>query len=194
MDNVFYRIRKKGTTDLFSTGGQEPYWSKVGKTWTKLAHLKCHLQQVEPMGRRTSGAYRYRHSGMEKADYTQAEVVTCKVVTVEVQDASSFIQGAKDRKAAREQKREETRQRGRQERGTPLKDRHQEPVMEVQHGTLTRADDESPYRSNCPVCKDGVLLVGRDWETGELEEMDHCMACGQRFRYLDIERMRRELR
>lgn len=67
-------------------------------------------------------------------------------------------------------------------------------VMDVRHAALSRVDDVSPYRSNCPVCEEGVLLVGRDPKCGRLLELDTCVACGQMFRYLDIEDMREQLR
>lgn len=71
--------------------------------------------------------------------------------------------------------------------------RHQEPVIDVMHKSLRPVNDESPYKRDCPSCKDGVLLVGRDLKTGELQEFDHCMSCGQRVRYLDIAEMREVL-
>jgi hypothetical protein len=119
MGDKFYRIRKKGT-DLYSTGGENPFWSSVGKAWTKLAHLNCHIQQVRgPTKRGSYGSYQYRHTDMERADYAEAEVVTFETVVVEVQDASTFLQAAKDRKAEKEKKKEVTRLRGRAERGEP---------------------------------------------------------------------------
>lgn len=32
---------------LFSTGGMRPRWSKRGKTWNSIGHLKCHLTQFQ---------------------------------------------------------------------------------------------------------------------------------------------------
>ena len=46
------------------------------------------------------------------------------------------------------------------------------------------------YKRECPFCENGLLLVGRDRETMELEEHDGCIGCGQRVRYLDIEKIR----
>ena len=68
------------------------------------------------------------------------------------------------------------------------------PAIMVPHSTLTRASEESVFRSDCPVCKKGVLLVGRDQETFELLEQDRCILCGQVVVYTDIEEMRRALR
>ena len=68
------------------------------------------------------------------------------------------------------------------------------PAVTVPHSALTRANEESVYKSDCPVCKRGVLLVGRDQETFELLEQDRCILCGQVVVYTDIEEMRRALR
>jgi hypothetical protein len=60
----------------------------------------------------------------------------------------------------------------------------------IKHSSLERAD-ESPYRSNCPACKDGILLVRRDQKTLEILAEDNCVSCGQRFVYSDVGRLRR---
>lgn len=60
------------------------------------------------------------------------------------------------------------------------------PVIEVLHSELKRLTNLSAYRSECPVCDDGVLGVYRNTETLKLEEFDRCMLCGQAFRYLVI--------
>ncbi len=65
-----------------------------------------------------------------------------------------------------------------------------EPIPIV-WANLKRADDQILYRSDCPVCIQGVLMVGRNRETGELEENDGCVFCGQQFRYTDIDAMRK---
>ena len=39
-----YKIRNK-KTGQFSTGGNAGGWSKKGKAWTGISHLKCHLIQ-----------------------------------------------------------------------------------------------------------------------------------------------------
>ena len=41
------------------------------------------------------------------------------------------------------------------------------------------------YKRVCPVCSDGVLLVGRD-RLGRIVASDHCVACGQPFWYADL--------
>jgi hypothetical protein len=59
----------------------------------------------------------------------------------------------------------------------------------VEHASLERADG-SAYRSKCPACKDGILLVRRNQETMEILAEDNCIACGQKFVYSDIVRLR----
>lgn len=61
----------------------------------------------------------------------------------------------------------------------------------VKHAELQRSDDNSSFRSDCPVCNDGVLLVGRDNNTFELLAEDNCILCGQKFIYSDIEELKK---
>jgi hypothetical protein len=63
------------------------------------------------------------------------------------------------------------------------------PLINVYHSCLKRADN-SRYRSLCPVCQHGTLLMVRDQVSMVLEEYDRCVLCGQQFRYMDIERLR----
>ena len=62
-----------------------------------------------------------------------------------------------------------------------------EPIK-VNHRDLIRSD-LSAYRSECLICADGILLVGRNFD-GSLSEYDICVLCGQRYVYKDIEIMR----
>lgn len=64
------------------------------------------------------------------------------------------------------------------------------PVITVLHSNLTRANEESDYKRDCPVCKRGVLLVSRDQKTFELLATDRCILCGQQVIYSDIEELR----
>ena len=66
------------------------------------------------------------------------------------------------------------------------------PELAVEHTRLTRSGD-SKYRSECPACKKGTLLVGRGAGTGRLMAHDRCILCGQRVRYTDIAGMRQRL-
>ena len=59
------------------------------------------------------------------------------------------------------------------------------PWVRVRHETLKRMNDTSPYRSWCPVCDQGVMLVQRSGV--DLLRVDHCSMCGQRFIYEDDE-------
>jgi len=64
-------------------------------------------------------------------------------------------------------------------------------VLRVRYSDLERYDSESIFKSSCPACKKGVLLVRRKkGYIGVLAE-DNCILCGQRFVYLD-ERIRGE--
>lgn len=61
------------------------------------------------------------------------------------------------------------------------------PIIKTKHRRLTRATKHSLYRSKCPVCKKGVLLMTRQLRTLELSKYDICILCGQRFEYTDID-------
>jgi len=56
------------------------------------------------------------------------------------------------------------------------------PRLDVRHSELVRFDR---YKSECPVCKVGLLCMTRTRKTFALVREDHCGACGQQFRYLD---------
>ena len=61
---------------------------------------------------------------------------------------------------------------------------YREPPIYLIHADLARADD-SAYRSKCPVCGSGILLVMRN-EDMTLSDKDFCTECAQRFIYTDI--------
>ncbi len=63
------------------------------------------------------------------------------------------------------------------------------PLLEVRHAQLERTSEETVFKSKCPACSDGVLLVGRDGETFLLLERDYCIVCAQSVRYLDIDEL-----
>jgi hypothetical protein len=69
----------------------------------------------------------------------------------------------------------------------------EKPVLDVFHVDLERTGD-SIFRSKCPVCNKGMLLVHRNQRTLKLEEYDHCISCGQRVKYLDIGILRKVFR
>jgi uncharacterized protein (DUF983 family) len=60
------------------------------------------------------------------------------------------------------------------------------PVIQVSHADLERWDD-GPYKSKCPTCKDGILMVYRNLYTFELLRCDRCISCGKQFNYTDSE-------
>lgn len=80
----YYKIHKKGT-DLYSTGGMTPDWSKKGKVWTNIGHLKNHLHGL------MNGA----------VDYRDAEIIELEMTPVgiprSVQDMLQELQEEKDR-------------------------------------------------------------------------------------------------
>ncbi len=57
--------------------------------------------------------------------------------------------------------------------------------LHVRHSELKRASEESLFRSECPACPKGVLLVCRDQTTYELLRDDRCVLCGQHVIYSD---------
>jgi hypothetical protein len=59
------------------------------------------------------------------------------------------------------------------------------PPIEVRHQDLERTGD-SIFRSKCPECDDGVLLMKRKSPNFTLDKNDTCIACGRRFIYTDI--------
>jgi hypothetical protein len=63
-----------------------------------------------------------------------------------------------------------------------------EPIK-VKHSSLTRFGD-SLFKSECPACEKGLLLVNRDMETLQVIATDRCIMCGQMFIYEDIDIMR----
>lgn len=56
--------------------------------------------------------------------------------------------------------------------------------IHVNHEDLKRVG-ESAFKSECPVCKDGILTVLRNPVTLELSKSDNCLLCGQSFVYDD---------
>ena len=62
------------------------------------------------------------------------------------------------------------------------------PIIHVNHSDLERSDENSMFRSNCPECKVGILLVARDKVTFKIIPYDRCTLCGQSFYYDDYEK------
>ena len=63
-------------------------------------------------------------------------------------------------------------------------------IIRANHSQLERASEDSPYRSKCPVCKEGLLLVTRI-RTAEglfpLHRFDRCTWCCQGVIYEDAD-------
>ena len=67
-------------------------------------------------------------------------------------------------------------------------------IIDVYWSQLRGPTSYESWKRDCPFCESGLLLVGRDRKTMVFEEIDGCIRCGQRVRYIDIEKMRaREL-
>jgi hypothetical protein len=58
------------------------------------------------------------------------------------------------------------------------------PII-INHTDLERCS-ESIFRSNCPVCKEGLLPVRRNQKTLKLLKTDICMLCAQTVIYADF--------
>ncbi len=65
------------------------------------------------------------------------------------------------------------------------------PLISVRHADLVRSSPDSLYRSVCPACPDGALLVRRNPVNAQIEAVDVCVACAQTFVYTDIDQLRR---
>jgi len=64
------------------------------------------------------------------------------------------------------------------------------PAIRVRHAALERVSEDSDFKSVCPVCEDGILLMHRDKDHGfKLKAVDTCMSCGQMFIYIDIDEL-----
>ena len=65
------------------------------------------------------------------------------------------------------------------------------PIVEIYHAHLIRANDDSVFRSRCPFCTTGTLLVMR-CSDGILSDIDRCISCGQMVKYKDMEEIRKK--
>jgi hypothetical protein len=70
---------------------------------------------------------------------------------------------------------------------------HAAPVTLV-HASLKPIEGrlaEPGLKRECPVCGDGMLLMARDWQTGQLLDRDRCTLCAQAVIYSDIDELRK---
>ena len=59
-------------------------------------------------------------------------------------------------------------------------------ILRVSHARLQRLNkNDSVFKSRCPACPKGILLVRRHQETFDIINIDACVACGQRVVYTD---------
>lgn len=61
----------------------------------------------------------------------------------------------------------------------------EKPVMKVCHADLQRWDPDSLFKSHCPACDSGILLVERERTSFRLLRRDRCIFCAQRVEYTD---------
>jgi len=66
------------------------------------------------------------------------------------------------------------------------------PVVKIYHSKLKRVGD-SYYKSECPFCDEGILLVRRELHNDfKLSAFDRCVCCAQQVEYLDVSKLRLE--
>lgn len=106
---TFYKIQSK-KSGLFSSGGTDPSWSKIGKVWTVKGHLSSHFTGLSAEGRRT-----YRDN--------DAQVVECAVTVLNETPVQEYFlavaRRANDRVAAEQRylkERQDARERAEYER------------------------------------------------------------------------------
>lgn len=63
---------------------------------------------------------------------------------------------------------------------------YEKPVKHINHADLQPASDESDFKSQCPECKTGILLMRRKFMTSAIENIDSCIVCAQQFIYDDV--------
>ena len=89
---VVYKIRRK-SDGKFSTGGTTPSFSKNGKTWNTIGHLKSHLTGVADQGRWIEPALREQRKKQNIAKfYSDCEIVEYERVEAETQTIQDFMQ------------------------------------------------------------------------------------------------------
>jgi hypothetical protein len=96
-----FKIRNK-VTGLYSTGGCSPRWTKKGKIWTTIGHLKSHIRQL--VGRKWS---------LPLKDIANWELVELEVIEQEnsVTPVQDMVNGFVAEQKAKEDKWELDRQR-----------------------------------------------------------------------------------
>lgn len=88
-----YKIRSK-KTGLFSKGGCEPDFNKIGKVWKQRGHVTSHLGQLTSRGQRI-----YQQE--------EVEIVQYSIVESDVISYPDWLSGILDRKLSIEQARQQ---------------------------------------------------------------------------------------
>jgi len=88
MSTQVYKIRDK-VTGLFSAGGSEPRWTKKGRAWSSMVHLKSHIANL--ILRLPSGWGHPNRWGRAPHPYATAEVVVFEVSESGTQDVSVVL-------------------------------------------------------------------------------------------------------
>lgn len=91
-----FKVRSKAT-GLFSKGGHGPKWSKEGKTWNNIGHLKNHFRLLLEEYRRANDWQKWSKLGgklplsdEEKEYLSQFEIVELEFTIREVKSGSYF--------------------------------------------------------------------------------------------------------
>lgn len=83
MDNQNYKIRST-TTGKFSSGTDNPKFTKVGKSWKNIGYVNAHLSQLS-----AEGWQEYRKNQAEIVEY---EIKETEVGTIDIDDHIKEIQ------------------------------------------------------------------------------------------------------
>ena len=76
---IIYKIKDKGTGQ-YSTGGKNPNWTKLGKTWSSIGTLKSHITLIEK-----------QFSESSRNVYKNCEIVETEIKEDSVVDIGKFI-------------------------------------------------------------------------------------------------------
>lgn len=100
-----FMIRRK-TDGLFSRGGSAPRFSKNGKIWRNIGHVKLHIREMTGPG----GSARFL-----REHYADCELVEVELNIVSAQDIGEFVDDCartiRERKEAQERRRQEWKEK-----------------------------------------------------------------------------------
>lgn len=92
---IIYRVRSK-KTGLYSKGGTWPSFTKAGKIWKNIGHLRNHFNVLDAHGRKI-----YKDHDVEIIEVEIKEEVVCST------SFDEFLQEAADREQDRKDKRKQ---------------------------------------------------------------------------------------